>query len=210
MSRFGLWLLILGSLCAAACTVGEGEGHVTAKPKLFIEDCWDGPFDLNPDFFGAVPFGDNLLIRVQRGDNIQELSDGLTIAVTDISRVREKLGQPLAVGLPRGVSPPGVPLKEQPNPPQVTLSLYLHNSCHAQNSAIYSVSGSIVFHSLFNGVINESRAEARLTDAEFTAEFADPRLLEGPEAMLKPETVSAIEGSFRFYFQRGQPAQPFQ
>lgn len=210
MSHLHLALPVFCLLVGSACTVGEGEGYVTAKPKLFIENCWNGPFDLNPDFFGAVPHGDNLMIRVQRGDNIQELSDGLAIAVSDLSAVRMQIGQPIAVGLPRGVSPPGVPLKEQPNPPKVSLSLYLHNSCHAQNSTVHAISGSMVFRSLFSGVINESRAEARLTDAHFSAQFADPRLILDADATPLPEAVSTIEGSFRFYFERGQPAQPFQ
>lgn len=209
MSRLRQLGLALSLAVTPACTVGEGEGYVTAKPTLFIEDCWDGPFELRPDFFGANPFGDTLTIRIQRGDNIEEMSDGLVVLVNELAEVRQELGVPLPVGLPRGVSPPGVPIERQTDPPKVSLALYLHNSCHAQNSTVYSVSGTITFRSLFNGVVNESRAEARLTDADFSAQFADPRLLEDEDR--DPMAVqSTIEGSFSFYFQRGQPAQPFQ
>jgi len=201
--------LALFALAGTACTVGEGEGYVRAVDKLYIEDCWNGPFDLRPDFFGANPYSDTLNIRIQRGDNIEEMSDGLVIVINELSKVREQLDQPVEVGLPRGVSPPGVPIVYQPDPPKVSLALYLHNSCHAQNSTIYSISGTIQFHALFNGKVNESRAEARLTDATFTADFADPRLLVDEDVADTAEVISTIEGSFRFYFERGQPAQPF-
>jgi hypothetical protein len=49
---------------SSACTVGEGEGWVKSD-KLYIEDCWNGPFDLDPDFFGANPYREeSLLIRL--------------------------------------------------------------------------------------------------------------------------------------------------
>jgi hypothetical protein len=74
---------------------------------------------------------------------------------------------------------------------------------------VYSVSGQIVFHSLFSGNLAESSAENRLTDAEFSAVFADPRQLTGdPDA--DAAVSSTVTGYFRFFFQRGQPAQPFQ
>lgn len=193
--------------CAAGCTVGEGTGWVRAGEEgLYIEDCWKGPFDLRPDFFGANPYREQLMIRVQRGDNIEEMSDGLLIIVRDLSKVRESLGSWIPVGMPNGVSPPGVPLVERKDPPKVSLTLYLHNSCHAQNASVHSIAGRILFDSLFNGVVNESRAENRLTKARFEAQFADPRL--DPEA--NPEVVSQVDGEFEFYFERGQPAQPFQ
>lgn len=191
---------------SAGCTVGEGSGWVRATENLYIQDCWNGPFDLGPDFFAANPYRDQLWIRVQRGDNHEEMSDGLVIVVNGISDVRANLGTPVKVGLPRGVSPPGVPVVEQEDPPMVSLSLYLHNSCHAQNATVHSISGEITFTSLFNGVVNESRAEDRLTQASFSAVFADPRL----DRVGDSEFASVVEGAFEFYFERGQPAQPFQ
>jgi len=91
--------------------------------------------------------------------------------------------------------------------PLVTLSLYLHQTCHEQNSAIYSIGGTITFSSIFSGDPNEKNSQERLTQAEFVADFADPRQqVEEPD----PEKISRIEGNFKFFFQRGQPAQPFQ
>ncbi len=196
-------------LLSLGCTVGEGEGFVKSD-RLFVEDCWSGAFDLGPDFFGANSFrGDALLLRVQRGDNIEELSDGLTVVINDLPTQRARVGQSIAVGLPPGVSPPGVPIVFDEDPPPVSLALYLHDSCHAQNGTVYSTDGSITFASIWSGDPNEEESDERLTEATFDATFADPRLLVGESA--GDESVqSRVTGYFRFFFQRGQPAQPFQ
>ena len=204
----GAVVLALG-LVTMGCTVGEGEGWVRSD-RLYLDDCWNGPFDLGPDFFGANSFrADALLFRVQRGDNIEELSDGLTIVVNDLPTQRARMGQAIAVGMPRGVSPPGVPVVYQENPPPVSLSLYLHDSCHVQNGTVYSTSGSITFKSLWTGDPDEDDSDKRLTDATFDATFADPRLVVGASAD-DPTLQSHVRGHFSFFFQRGQPAQPFQ
>lgn len=197
-----LALLALGS----GCTVGDGRGKVVSE-RLYVAECWNGPFDLQPDFFAANPYREeSLMIRLQRGDNNTEASDGVTVIVNDLKKV--PLNEPIPVGLPNGVAPPGQPLTGAPNP-LVTLSIYLHQTCHEQNSATYSVSGEITFKSIFSGDLNEKNSERRLTDAVFDVKFADPRELVGaadPEAV----TSENVHGEFNFYFQRGQPAQPFQ
>lgn len=199
----------LALLLCVGCTVGEGDGAVTSK-RLFIENCWTGPFDLGPDFFAARPNETGaLMIRLQRGDNPEDQSDGLNVLVNDLAAARMSLGQQLEVGLPRGVTPPGVPITLDPDPPKVSLALYLNSTCRGRPATIYSVSGQITFNSLFSGNLNESSAENRLTDAEFTAVFADPRKTQGV-AMVDEGVESTIQGRFHFYFQRGQPAQPFQ
>jgi hypothetical protein len=191
----------------AGCTVGEGSGWVKSD-QLYIENCWNGEFDLQPTFFGANPYREeSLFIRVQRGDNWQEVSDGLTVLVTDVKRIRKELiGTPIAVGLPPGVSPPGVPITENPEPPLVSLALYLHRTCHTENGTIYSVRGEITFDSLFSGDPNEHRSEDRFTEARFdNVVFADPR----DRAADAVTRQSVVSGAFKFFFQRGQPAQPF-
>jgi hypothetical protein len=211
------WLALgacLLSFSALGCTVGEGEGRVSSA-QLWVAGCWNGAFDLNPDFFGVNPDpGESLTIRVQRGDNIEDVSDGLIVLVNDLPAVRQQLGQELDVGMPRGVTPSGVPflpVEEQPAPPKVSLVLYLHNSCHQQNGTIYSTSGKITFSSLFSGDPNESSSEARLTDAIFDAQFADPRELVDLQTEDERDAVrSRVTGNFHFFFQRGQPSQPFQ
>ena len=203
-------VLICGS--ALACSTGEGHGDVTSR-RLFIEGCWNGEFNLKPTFFAAQPhLSESLMIRVQRGDDIEEVSDGLLVVVEDLENIRQnQLGQPLPVGLPVGVTPPGFPVVPNPNPPKVSLALYLQETCHLQNASVYSVGGSITFESIFSGDPNEDNAEDRLTNASFSVLFADPRkAMPGNSTLQFPnEVVSQVDGRFDFYFQRGQPAQRF-
>jgi hypothetical protein len=209
MTTVKLWsVLALTLALGTGCTVGDGSGEVTAD-RLYLQDCWNGPFNLQPDFFAANSYrGESLQIRVQRGDNNQEASDGLTVLVRDLDAVKNQLGKAIPVGVPEGVAPPGQPLTGEPGP-LVSLSLYLHQTCHEQNSATYSVSGTITFNSIFSGDPNEKDSDARLTDAEFEVQFADPReLVDAPD--VEAVTSSNVKGNFRFFFQRGQPAQPFQ
>jgi hypothetical protein len=207
---------IIGALAlggsALGCTTGEGNGYVQSD-RLFVEGCWNGSFDLRPTFFAAQPhLSESLMIRVQRGDGIEEVSDGLLVIVDDVAGVREsQLGQPLLVGMPVGVAPPGHPVFPNPDPPKVSLALYLQESCHLQNATLYSVKGTITFRSLFSGDPTEGDAADRLTDADFVATFTDPRKAtpgsNPPE--FPPEVQSEVRGGFTFYFQRGQPAQRF-
>ena len=208
------WATLTACLLALAplgCTVGEGEGRVSSD-HIWVAGCWNGAFDLKPDFFGVNPDpGESLTIRVQRGDNIEDVSDGLIVLVNDLPEIRQQLGKDLEVGMPRGVTPSGMPIVLDRDPPKVSLVLYLHNSCHLQNGTIYSTEGTINFSSLFSGDPNESSSEARLTDATFDAKFADPRELVDLETEEdKAKVTSRITGNFRFFFQRGQPSQPFQ
>ena len=206
--RLPFFAVLAASLACLGCSTGEGEGAVSSD-QLFIDNCWNGPFELDPTFFAANPYRDQMMIRIQRGEDIQELSDGLLVLVDRVDAIRTgRLGEPIDVGLPIGVFPPGVPIEANPDPPLVSLSLYLHNSCHNTNSALYSIGGSITFESLFSGNPNETDADDRLTDARFEVDFADPRdqLATGE---YPPGRVSRVNGYFRFFFQRGQPAQPF-
>lgn len=206
--RLGGTALLL--VAGAGCTVGEGHGDVQTPDgdHLYVADCWNGPFDLQPDFFAANPYREeSLMIRVQRGDNNEEASDGLLVIVNDLAAVKNSLNQPIEVGLPSGVAPPGQPVTGKPNP-IVSLSLYLHQSCHEQNSATYSVGGTITFAKIFSGDLNEKNSDARRTDAEFDVTMGDPRdLVDATDLAM---VTGHIKGNFHFFFQRGQPAQPFQ
>ncbi|HEY5956019.1 MAG TPA: hypothetical protein VIV60_05675 [Polyangiaceae bacterium] len=199
--------------CAAilgGCTVGEGEGSVTSE-RLVVRDCWDGPFDLGPTFFAANAFDrDQLAIRVQRGDNNQEVSDGLSVVIRDLQPIRaDSIGKPVKVGIPPGVHPPGTAWTVSEEPAVVSLTLYLHDTCFLQNGALYSIDGEITFAHLFSGDPNERVGDQRLTDAKFeSVRFADPRN-QNLDGTYDADKVSEVSGWFRFYFQRGQPAQPF-
>lgn len=201
------WLTLLAWL-ALGCSTSEGTGYVKSS-KLYVHDCWNGPYDLGPTFFGANPDRDAVLFRIQRGDDLEEVSDGLIALVNDVTDIRSSsLGDSLEVGLPVGVTPPGQPVVPNPHPPKVSLALYFHDTCHLANAALYSIAGTLRFDSLFSGDANERNADDRLTDATFRAQFADPRD-RNVDGSYPSDRVSQVEGAFRFYFQRGQPAQPF-
>jgi hypothetical protein len=288
----------LAAVFAPACTQGQGTG--SASGTLDILNCWSGPFDLHPDFFAAIPSApqDALQIRIQNGGDYETFSDGIAILVDDAGEVRgdtaadgsprpSLLGQTLVVGLPPGVTAPGVPVMVVANPPIVHASLYLERSCRVNNVALYAVSAvalnpdgtcdrpeggeppacgvpatvpqeggaideagtgaslsgadaatgaadagdataatdgavsteagpaqpigvsTIVFSSLFDGNAAETNAQQRLTDATFDLYFADPRETCPGGLGPPPRCRGHLQGFFRFYFERGQPAQPF-
>jgi hypothetical protein len=209
MGRVGLAAF---AVLATACSLGEGEGEIHSD-ALNVADCWNGPFELGPDFFAAQPYRETALsIRVQHGGDTEEVSDGAIVLVDNIQTVRAAIAaNPNAtfkVGLPPSVVPPGFPVVADPDPPLVHLTLYLHRSCHAQNSALYSVSGTITFHALFNGDLSETDAAQKLTHADFDdIVVGDPRNRDPASSTVKD--TSHVRGNFKFYFQRGQPAQPF-
>jgi hypothetical protein len=70
-------------------------------------------------------------------------------------------------------------------------------------------SSTITFNFLFDGDINESDAQKRLTDADFDFYLADPREVTAGGLGPPPPCRGHLQGRFHFYFQRGRPAQPF-
>jgi hypothetical protein len=217
-ARLGMALALLAGFQIAGfgCSVGQGEGSVTSD-ELFVDGCWDGAFDLRPNFFGANPFQDTLTIRVQRGEREIQVSDGFTILIYDVPGIRGSgLDVRLPLGLPVGVSPLGFPLPAVPNPPAASLSLYLNSSCAGHNAVLSSVTGWVQFTKLFSGDLNEESSEDRITDGEFQATVVDPHLAvpsmdeEGNPTYTYPDDVkSELHGTFNFVFHRGTPAQPF-
>ncbi|HVU05551.1 MAG TPA: hypothetical protein VHE30_27575 [Polyangiaceae bacterium] len=205
--------------CAAflvGCNEGEGQGSVDSD-LLYVRDCWKGPFHLEPTFFASDPFADTQQIRIQRGDRMVGVSDGVLLVVNNVTKIRnESLGKALPLGMPVGVHPPGFPIVPEDHPPDVSLMLYLYDTCHLQNGALYSVGGTITFNSLFSGNRNENDADDRLTDATFDATVTDPRdatVSSGdngePRIDYVTEHESRVTGNFHFFFERGIPAQPF-
>ncbi|MFO0555135.1 MAG: hypothetical protein U0271_42550 [Polyangiaceae bacterium] len=206
---------ILSAAVVAGCdSVGEGKGDVESA-NLYARDCWNGKFDLKPDFFAADPFRNTMHIRVQRGGDLLEVSDGIILLVDDTEDVRSRLGEAIPITLPPGVAPPGVPVGElcgdggACNSP-VHLSLYLLDSCHTENTVLYATSGTVTFDQLFSGDPNEEDAAEKLTDGHFDVMVGDPRdIVEDDAGGWTFQNQSQVTGSFRFYFKRGQPAQPF-
>lgn len=195
------------------CSLGQGEGDVKSD-QLYVKDCWYGAYDLQPDFFASVPYRETVNTRLQRGTDIQEVSDGLSVLVQDVTWIRnELLDKPLEVTLSPGVLPPGATFPPPPpeGQPGIHMALYLQRSCHPENSVLYAVSGSITFHSLFSGDPNEEEGADKFTDAEFSVHMGDPRdaPVGQPANEIPPDKQSLVTGFFRFYFERGQPGQPF-
>lgn len=192
----------------AGCSFGEGKGEVSS-PLLRAAPCFEGPFQLRPTFFASNPYRNSQILRIQRGDDLVENSDGIEILVDDTAQVRRSLGQPLAVGLPKGVSPPGVPVIADTDPPIVHLTFYLHQTCHGENIALSAVDGSVTFSALFGGDRSEDDAADKLTEATFDVRVGDPRLSPPGERLPQESELSQLKGSFRFYFARAQGSQPF-
>lgn len=226
----------------AGCTsLGQGEGAVKSE-QLLAKDCWCSSYDMQPDFFAAVPYRDTLQIRLQRGADLQEISDGVAVLVDDVKAIRKNwLNKRLSVSLPSaieliskesGLLPEGgcgpdemvegvegtcdlgalagAPKAEE-GESVVHMALYLQQSCHNQNVVLYAVSGDILFKSLFSGDPNESVGVDKFTDAVFDVMVGDPQ--DAPPGAspseIPPEKLTHIQGCFRFYFERGQPGQPF-
>ena len=258
--------LLISAFFAMGCSVGQGEGGVSSD-RLLAKDCWCSGFSLSPNFFAAVPYRETVQMRIQRGTDLTETSDGLSVLVNDVKRIRGEsegeslLGKPIAVTLPRhieilgggrewdpglGCTPlpgeansdagadagsgilqsawpmpcdtsklppeqPGEVVFDDPDHPLVHLSLYLQQSCHNQNVVLYALRGRILFTSLFSGDPNEQVGSERYSQAVFDVEVGD--LNDTPLDMspddIPPEKRSNVKGCFQFYFERGQPGQPF-
>ena len=147
VTRLGCAIALLAVIVTTmpACSQGEGAGKVAGA--LNIPNCWTGPFELSADFLAGVPFHEGLQLRIQSGSDFESFSDGLSILLQDITKVRPdpgsgfagRYGQPLAVDLPPSVVPPGVPIKAKADPAFVSLALYLQKSCRTQNVTVYAV-----------------------------------------------------------------------
>src|SRR6185312_15045394 len=102
-------------------------------------------------------------------------------------------------------------------PPQWALdsivhaSLYLERTCHIQNSTLYAVDGTMTFRSMFDGIPTESDAAKKFIDADFALQVAD--ISDAPPGAYAGDVPAGLQsqvtGCFRFYYQAGQPAQPF-
>jgi hypothetical protein len=233
-SQTSLLTIVLGG-GLFGCSLGVGQGEVSSD-RLQAKECWDAAYDLGPDFFAAVPDREETLqIRVQRGNDLAEVSDGLSILVDDVPKVRtELLNKALCVSLPAGVAPPGTPIGAtvdagvetsdgglsggseaaqviECDKPLIHMSLYLQSSCHNQNIVLYAVAGNITFEHLFSGDPNEDSGSEKFTKAKFDIEVGDPRDVDlgEPVEALPAEKRSRVTGFFSFYFERGQPGQPF-
>ena len=139
-SRYAFVLVTCGMLVAhvTSCSLGTGSGSVTGT--LDVPNCWSGAFNLQPDFFAAIPYRSQVVFRVQSGGDYEAFSDGITVLVDDVTSIRaNSLGKALDVSLPPGVVPPGAPVVADPNPAPVHLSLYMQRACRLETPALYAL-----------------------------------------------------------------------
>lgn len=185
----GVWLL--GALLFAGCAKGGGEGN--AVGQVWAPDCGlDGqPFELNPSFFAMQPSAsvEVIDIVVQRGSDLPSFSDGIAVFIAEPEMLKDSmLGTEL-----------DFELLESP----VEMTLYLNATCPGlvELPVVYrAVSGTIRFDELYVPWVDN---ETKETSAVFTnVELVDNQ---DPE-----ERRARLDGSFRFLFERGMPAQLFQ
>jgi hypothetical protein len=140
-----VFALSLTLFVVVACSQGEGDGKISGT--LNVPNCWTGTYELNADFLAGVPYRESFQIRIQNGSDFESFSDGMSILLSDITQIRPdpstgnagKYGQPLKVGLPPGVTTPGVPVKADPDPPLVSMTMYLQKTCPTQNVTLQAV-----------------------------------------------------------------------
>jgi hypothetical protein len=192
----------------ACSTLDEGQGEAKSD-WLRAGRCFEGPYDLQPTFFASNPFQNTQMLRLQRTNDLTENADGVLVLVDDVTRVRASLGTSLRIGLPPEVTPPGTPVVADPDPPFVHMALYLQETCHRENVTLYATEGTITFDALFSGDLNEDEADEKRSEGRFDVVIGDPRDAPAGGGAIPEGLSSRLTGSFRFYFQRGQPAQPF-
>lgn len=200
------WLVLAAAMTSLSCEVGQGAGNVRGNLRVDCEGKDLSNYDMGPDFFGAIAANDQLLIRIQRGGDIQEYTDSLAIVVSDRNRISD--GVPIPMKLHRA---PGSPPSTVAEP--VRISLTLRGSCGsgrlgaADNPQVVlqAVGGTITFKSILRGDPASSDTNAKRIEGTFEIQLEDPRHADGAPA----RSAGTLNGDFKFFYQRGGPAQPF-
>jgi hypothetical protein len=204
-----LFLATFLGIGLSSCSVGEGSGSVTGS--LRVDACEDpsidlAAYDMEPDFFGAIAAKNQLMIRIQRGGDLQEYNDSLTIVVDDTTRVVD--GQPIQVELQR--PPPTVP---NAAPPLVRVTLSLRGTCGTgrlggtdpAQVVLHAIGGTVTFRSILRGDPSSPDTNSKRIEGSFDVILEDPRFT----GTGRPRSEGTLRGDFKFFYQRGGPAQPF-
>ncbi|MEM9191806.1 MAG: hypothetical protein AAGF12_21725 [Myxococcota bacterium] len=173
------------------CSLGAGDGEVLGTVTAPECELNNHAYNLEPTFFAAEPvISDGLEIRIQHGSDLEIKSDGVLILVEPVSDVKlTRLGRPLEVAdMPEAT---------------VKMALFMNETCPPvrEDKPVHfeAVSGSIVFDNIYAENVSED-------DVEVSGRFTDVHLVDPDE----PDTRFAdLNGSFRFFFNRGRPAQRF-
>lgn len=199
----GILALVVG-VVAGACSVGQGAGEIGGVVHDTLCEVEEPDYQLDPTFFSADVVEDRgdsageiargLSMRIQRGSFREGDSDGLLVLVRDANEIaRASLGTPIEI---TGTA-------DSP----VQLTLYLNQTCESGFPdefwqiplVIGAHAGTITFDAIYAPDIasDETEISATLTDVL----FVDP---ERPT-----ERFALFSGTFRFFYQRGRPAQLF-
>lgn len=201
-------LAVIAAVSSLSCEVGQGVGNV--RGNLRVEGGCDGKdlsgYDMGPDFFGAIAAETKLLIRIQRGGDLQEYADSLVISVDDTNRVQD--GVAIPIKLHRA---PGSPPSSVAEP--VKISLGLRGTCGTgrvgtndnPQVVLQAVGGTITFKRILRGDPSSEDTNSKRIEGTFDLEMEDPRHPEGAAA----RSAGKLTGDFKFFYQRGGPAQPF-
>lgn len=195
------------SAASLSCEVGEGLGSV--RGNLRVDDCKDkdlSNYDMAPDFFAGNAAENQLLIRIQRGGDIQEYNDNLNIIVDDTTKVQDNVPIEVKLMRPPG-SAPSVPA------PLVRITLSLRGTCGSglvgprdpPQVVLHAVSGTITFKRILRGDPSSEDTNSKRIEGSFNVTMEDPRHPEGVPA----RSAGTLTGDFKFFYQRGGPAQPF-
>jgi len=204
--RFLAPAIVMVAAASLSCEVGQGTGSV--RGNLHVDGCDKdlSNYDMSPDFFAGNAAGTQLMIRIQRGGDLQEYNDNLNIIVDDTNRVQD--GQPIEVKLFR---PPGsAPSVEAP---PIRISLSLRGTCGTDRLnpsdppqvVLHAVSGTITFKRILRGDPSSEDTNSKRIEGSFQVALEDPRHPEGSAA----RNAGTLTGDFKFFYQRGGPAQPF-
>jgi hypothetical protein len=172
------------ALCGA-CSVGHGSGELVGKvavPGCLVND----HYSLTPTSFFAEAIQQLLSIRVQRGSDLEVVSDGLDVLVHDANQVERKwLGKTLDI-----------------TKAGVDMTFYLNESCPAGRDktpiALQAVSGTIRFDDIYAPQVDSSAVEIK-------AELNDVRFEDSTDGTRSAE----LSGNFDFLYVRGRPAQRY-
>jgi len=197
-SSFERVSLLLVLLVSFGCSAGVGEGDVVGNVWAPACGLAGDAYEMRSNFFSADPTHDFLDIRVQRGSDFEDVSDGMAVSVRAASEVAAILGTPIALE-----DPLELPRAQPDERPLVAMSVYLNRTCpigaHRFPVAYQAVTGEITFTAIYAPELPGSALEV-------TAAFSDVRFVD-PST---PETRYAIlSGNFSFIFNRGRPAQRF-
>jgi hypothetical protein len=148
----------------------------------------DADLGIESTFFSIEHTEELFEIRIQDGSDFEDRSDGIIITVRDVAEVkREWLGQPIAVG----------------EGSLVEVSLYMNAACGPSFGRrpvnFRANEGTVTFEYIYAPSVDPD-------DMRIAGSLDGLRLVSGTDA---DSDNAEVSGWFRFYFNRGRPAQRF-